>query len=176
MWIRFLRGLRKLECFSIEKIVPEMDHSLRLSIKWLKKWESQKEISYRFLAYLLFAVNRYPSLEKQTIRPALKVDSISGFSALFSPYRHPPLHRNNREEGLFSANFFWGEGRLYTDGYFTFNRSRWLFNEDVTAQDYKFLFFWTSIRTLTKEFNSGKIRQFFFLFDKWNYRDKKKNW
>ena len=26
-----------------------MDHSLRLSIKWLKKWESQKEISYRFL-------------------------------------------------------------------------------------------------------------------------------
>ena len=34
-----------------------MDHSLRLSIKWLKKWESQKEISYRFLAYLLFAGN-----------------------------------------------------------------------------------------------------------------------
>ena len=116
----------------------------------------------------------YPSLEKQTIRPALNVDSISGFSALFSLYRHPPLHRNNREKGLSSQFFLRGVGRLYTDGYFTFNRSRWLFNEDVTAQDYKFLFFWTSIRTLTTEFNSGKVRRFFFLFDKWNYRGKKK--
>ena len=104
----------------------------------------------------------YPSPEKQTIRPALNVDSISGFSALFSLYRHPPLHRNNREEGLSSQFFFRGGGRLYTDGYFTFNRSQLLFNEDVAAEDYKFLFFWTSIWTVTKEFNSGKIRQFFF--------------
>ena len=120
----------------------------------------------------------YPSLEKQTIRPALNVDSISGFSALFSLYRHPPLHRNNREEGL-SSQFFLrggGGGRLYTDGYFTFNRSRWLFNEDVTAQDYKFLFFWTSIRTLTKEFNSGKIRRFFFYLTSGIIAIKKKNW
>ena len=51
-----------------------MEHSLRLSIKWPKKWESQKEIILSLICCLLWI---YPSLEKQTIRPALNVDSIS---------------------------------------------------------------------------------------------------
>ena len=99
----------------------------------------------------------YPSLEKQTIRPALNVYSVSGFSALFSLYIHPLSTEKwigKRDSllrgggGVFTPTAI---SRLTGVDYCSWRRNR---------TRLQISFFWTSIQTLTKEFNSGKIRHF----------------
>ena len=150
--IWFLWGLKKIRMLLYLKICSWNGTFIALVYQMAKKVRITK--GNHIVPYLLLAVNISVSGKANyTACPKCWFNisrSPLGLSALFNLYRHPPLFRKNGEEGLFPiySEVRWGRN----------NRTR------------QISFFWTSDTKIKR--TSEKLANF-FLFDKWNNRDKK---